>query len=290
MRIEANGPFNYTMTYDFMAKQDDCLYEAHEGKLRRAVHIDGKAVLFEVTSHSKDAVAVDILYNEGAKEGHIRKYVVDWLDLDYDLEAFYRFAAADPRLSQIIGERTGYRMTCKPDIMEALMWAVLGQQINMAFAYILKRRIVEHFGHHVEYEGRKYWLMPTSEELSSLDAETLRDMQVSYRKAEYLGLCAAGVKNGELSKGKLLAMGDYDAVLKYMTSFKGIGPWSANTVLMRTLKYRNAVPIGDAGLRNAIRLTDGLEERPDKAYIISVIEGWGGYGAYATLYMWHILF
>lgn len=98
-----------------------------------------------------------------------------------------------------------------------------------------------------------------------------------------------GVDAGELSKARLETFEDYGEVLKYMTSYRGIGPWSANTVLMRTLKFRNAVPVGDAGIKNAIRLVDGMDAAPSRAYIDQVTETWGDFGMYATLYMWETL-
>ncbi|MFC3418632.1 DNA-3-methyladenine glycosylase family protein [Salinicoccus hispanicus] len=289
MIIRAEGPFDYALNYEFMAQQDDCLYRTGGNAVRKAVSLDGNRVLLEVKEGPEDAVRVDILVNEGALESDIERYVTEWLDLDYDMTAFYDFASGDQRLAAIVQELYGYRMICTLDMMEALTWSILGQQINMKFAFILKRRLVEHFNHHIEFEGEKYWLMPAAGELLSLDVELMREMQISYRKAEYLHRCAKGIETGTLSKDHLQRIGSYQDVLDHLTSVKGIGPWSANSVLMRTLKFRNAVPIGDAGLKNAIRITDRLEEKPSPGYIRSVTDGWGDNGAYATLYMWRIL-
>ncbi|TVT27700.1 DNA-3-methyladenine glycosylase 2 family protein [Salinicoccus cyprini] len=289
MIIRAQGPFDYALNYEFMAQQDDCLYRTENNNVRKAVSLDGQRVLLEVGEGPENAVEVDILLNEGAAESDIAQYVAEWLDLEYDMAAFYDFARKDKRLAAVVQELYGYRMICTLDMMEALTWSIVGQQINMRFAFILKRRLVEHFNHYIEFEGEKYWLMPEAREILSLDVEAMREMQISYRKAEYLHRCAEGIETGILSKAHLQRMGGYQEVLDHLTSIKGIGPWSANSVLMRTLKFRNAVPIGDAGLRNAIRITDNLEEKPSAGYIRSVTDEWGDNGAYATLYMWRIL-
>ena len=290
MMIRANGAFDYGLAYDFMDQQDDCLYRTEAGTVRKAVVLEGTRVLFEVSEGPEDnSVEVAILMNEGVPESLVKDYVAEWFDLEYDLDAFYRFARGDDRLSPVVETLHGYRMNCTVNMMEGLLWSVLGQQINMRFAFTLKRRLIEHFGHHIEFEGERYWLMPEAREFLSLDTESMRSMQVSYRKAEYIHRCAAGIEEGTLSKAHLERMADYETALAHLTSFKGIGPWSANSVLMRTLKFRNAVPVGDAGLKNAIRMTDDLEEKPDRAYIQSVTDTWGGYGAYATLYMWRVL-
>lgn len=289
MIIKARGPFDYALNYAFMDQQDDCLYHTSDNTIRKAVSVGGHPVLLEVKAGPKDAVEVDVLVNDGVQQADIEQYVMEWLDLDYDMTAFYDFASSNPRLRAIVQELYGYRMICTLDMMEGLAWSILGQQINMRFAFVLKRRLVEYFNHYIEFEGEKYWLMPSAEEILSLDVESMREMQISYRKAEYLHRCAEGIETGTLSKTHLWRMGSYQEVLKHLTSIKGIGPWSANTVLMRTLKFRNAVPIGDAGLRNAIRITDNLIEKPSPEYIRSVTDEWGDNGAYATVYMWRIL-
>lgn len=290
MILHANGPFSYQAMYDFMSVQDDCLYATAEGKVRRAEVFEGKRVLFELSESVKsDAVDVEILYNEGVEERLVREYVADWFDLDYDLERFYDFAASDTRFKEVTRELYGFRMLAYVNIVDVLMWSILGQQINMKFAFTLKERLVAHFNHFVEYDGEKYWIMPSAAELLTLSVEEMREMQISNRKAEYILNCAEGMKNGVLSKEHLQSFGDYDEAMAHLTKVKGIGPWSANVVLMRTIKFRHAVPIGDAGLRNAFRITDGLEVKPTAGYMERIISGWGEFGTYATLYMWRIL-
>ena len=44
------------------------------------------------------------------------------------------------------------------DLFEALSWGIIGQQINLTYAYTLKRRLVETFGSYVEWNGRKHWI------------------------------------------------------------------------------------------------------------------------------------
>lgn len=290
MILHADGPLDYQIMYDFMAAQDDCLYATADGKVRRAEIFDGKRVLFELSESAEpDAVDVEVLYNEGAKEQMIREYVAEWFDLDYDLERFYGFAAEDARFETVTQKLYGFRMLAYVNITDALVWSIIGQQINMKFAFVLKERLVAHFSHFVEYEGRKYWIMPSADELLTLSVPEMREMQISNRKAEYIMNCAAGIKEGTLTKEYLRSFGSYEDAMAHLTKVKGIGPWSANVVLMRTIKFRHAVPIGDAGLRNAFKIIDNLDEKPDGRYMEQIISQWGEFGTYATLYMWRVL-
>ena len=290
MIMRVDGPFDFGVMYDFMERQDDCLYRTWDKKVRRAESFDGRRVLFEVSEAAEpDALEVEILYDEGAGERVVREYVADWFDLDYDLERFYEFARMDKRFEGVTREYYGFRMLAYVNITDVLVWSIIGQQINMKFAFELKRRLVAHFDHFIEYEGEKYWIMPRAGELLTLSVEDMREMQISRRKAEYILNCAEGVENGSLSKEYLQSFGSYSKAKAHLTCVRGIGPWSANVVLMRTIKFRHAVPVGDAGLRNAFKITDRLDKKPDSRYMEDIISGWGRFGAYATLYMWRVL-
>ncbi len=289
MEIKANGPYSFGETLRYMERQDDCLFTVKDEAIYKAERIDGEKVLMRLTAGAADSVRVEVLLNTGADEGAIRDYCIEWLDLDYDLAPFYAFAKDDARLGRVVGKRHGYRMVGKVKIVDAFLWAILGQQITKSFAYVLKRRIIEHCGHHIEYEGEKFRLVPDAAEIAAIPADVLREMQISRRKVEYIHGVMESIDAGELSKAHLETFGDYDEVLKYLTAYRGIGPWSANTVLMRTMKFRNAVPVGDAGIKNAIRLVDGMDAAPSRAYIDKVTGTWGEFGMYATLYMWETL-
>src|SRR5699024_7089412 len=131
----------------------------------------------------------------------------------------------------------------------------------------------------------KFYLMADAGEVAAIDSAVLRGMQISTRKTEYIKGVLASVESGELSKSYLETFEDYDDVFRHLTSFRGIGPWSANTVLMRTLKFRNAVPIGDAGIKNAIKLVDGMEAAPTKKYVNELTDERGRFGMYGPVYM-----
>lgn len=286
MIIRANGAYDFEKSYQYMKRQDDCLYEVLDGKIRKAEIIEGHEVLFEL-SYISDGVKVNPLVNTGATEQAILQYVEEWLDLSYHLEDFYQVAADDARLASYLEQLYGFRMVGYVDISNAFLWAILGQQINMGFAYILKRRIIEYFDHHIVFDGIKYLMMPSAKEISSLSVETLHEMQISRRKAEYIISIMSYIEDGTLSKDNLLSHDSYDDVVKFLVSFRGIGPWSANTVLLRSLKYREAVPIGDAGLKNVFAKLDGIE-KPSIQYVKEAMKKYGEHGMYATVYLWEI--
>lgn len=96
--------------------------------------------------------------------------------------------------------------------------------------------------------------------------------------------------DGRLVKELLLEMNDFAAMEKELLSIRGIGPWTANYVLMRCLRNAAAFPIADVGLHNALKHVLGLDEKPTLPHIRQLAEGWKGWEAYATFYLWRVLY
>lgn len=63
---------------------------------------------------------------------------------------------------------------CIPDLFEALSWAIIGQQINLTFAYILKKRFVENFGESLTFKGDTFWLFPNYEKIATISVDELK--------------------------------------------------------------------------------------------------------------------
>lgn len=217
-------------------------------------------------------------------------YVRDWFDLDRKLAPFFEMAEQDDILRDCARQFYGLRIVGIDDLFEAMCWGIMGQQINLPFAYTLKQRFVEHYGTYQDFEGRRYFTFPAPEVIAELQVEDLTPMQLTTRKSEYLIGTAKEMVEGRLSKEQLLAMGDLASIEKALTSIRGIGPWTANYVLMRCLRMPAAFPIADVGLHNALKLVLGRDEKPSIAEIKELSAGWGDWKAYATFYLWRILY
>ena len=86
----------------------------------------------------------------------------------------------------MVHQFSGLRIIGIPDLLEALSWAIIGQQINLTFAYTLKHRLDEKYGTKVTFENQSYYLFPEATTIAAINPEVLRPLQFSQRKAEYL--------------------------------------------------------------------------------------------------------
>lgn len=218
------------------------------------------------------------------------EYIWEWFDLDQDISGFYEIASRDEVLKPLLSKYDGLRIMCIPDLFEALVWAVLGQQITLSFAYTLKKRFVEHFGEGLTFEGDRFWVFPSVDKIASLNVEDLTKLQFSKRKAEYIIGIAKDIGSGRLTKDVLLQQPDVQERRKVLLAIRGVGAWTADYVMMKCLHEPSAFPIADVGLHNALKNLLGLKQKPAIIEIERYAAGWEGWQAYAVFYLWRSLY
>jgi DNA-3-methyladenine glycosylase II len=218
----------------------------------------------------------------------IIQYVREWFDLDSNLSDFYALASKDKMLGPVVAQFRGYRIVGQPDLFESLTWAVIGQQINLQFAYTLKRRFVMKYGESLTWEGETYYAFPRPEVVAKLTHDDLFPIQFSSQKSKYVQLIAEAFVNEVLSRETLLGLSVTDAKEKLM-KIKGVGNWTANYALMKTFRHRDAFPLEDAGIHNAIRNLKRMKRKPTLDEVRRIFKKYKGWEAYATLYLWKSL-
>ncbi|MFC5450935.1 DNA-3-methyladenine glycosylase family protein [Paenibacillus aestuarii] len=288
--------FRYEHNLDYLSRStNECLFHVDNLDIYKLQRIVDKHVLIAVNSADNATMRIRIMNVENAGQQlellkAIAEYVWEWFDLGRDLGPFYTLAERDPLLGPVAQRFYGLRLMGIPDLFEALSWGIIGQQINLAFAYTLKRRLVEAFGTSLVWEGRTYWAFPSPETIAGLTPDALTVLQFTGKKAEYLIGVAALMAEGKLTKERLLALGSIQAMEKELVRIRGIGPWTANYVLMRCLRDPAAFPLADVGLHNALKHVMGLDDKPSLETITRLAANWAGWEAYATFYLWRVLY
>lgn len=282
--------FNFDLCLEFLKRSPrEILHRCGEKSVRKAVSLENNKCLFELRSFH-DALEITILNPNplASPEQHIRQYIVEWFDLETDLRPFYALAQNDALLKDLVTKYYGYRIVGQPDLFESLVWAVLGQQINLQFAYTLKQRFVDRFGERLHFEDQDYFLFPQPHVVAALSDKDLLPLQFSRQKSRYTVLIAEAFASGEVSKEKLKGLSLAEAKDKLM-KIKGVGNWTANYALMKTYRYPDAFPLEDAGIHNAIKNLKGLNRKPTLEEVKKIFKKYRGWEAYATLYLWKSL-
>ncbi|MFJ3389411.1 DNA glycosylase [Lysinibacillus sp. NPDC086135] len=292
--ITLPGNFDMNANLGYLTREkNECMYEIENDKITKVIAIGEIRSLVQISVINNKQMVVQFLNDcrpiDKWQREEIVKYIHEWFDLDNDLTPFYEMAKADPLLKMPAQKFYGMRVIGIPDLFEALCWGVLGQQINLTFAYALKRQFVEGFGDSIEWNGKKYWVFPSYERIAQLTPTDLADIKMTVKKSEYIIGIAKLMASGELSRETLMKMNFKDAE-KSLIKIRGIGPWTANYVLMRCLRFQTAFPIDDVGLINSIKILRNMDRKPTKDEILKISFPWKNWESYATFYLWRVLY
>ena len=272
-----------------MRSPHEVLHRIEGEAVVKAIYIEDEIVVFRI-SHWEDALGIEFLTKRvrTSIQKKVTDYVREWFDLETDLTPFYAMAKKDDLLKDLVKKYYGYRIIGQPDLFESIIWAVLGQQINLQFAYTLKQRFVERFGGSIQVHDQRYFLFPSPEVVAQLSPDQLLPLQFSRQKAAYTIGIAQAFAEGTLSKGKLIDLPLKEAK-EELIKIKGIGNWTANYALMKTFRHPDAFPLEDAGVHNAIKNLLNLRSKPSLDRVKKIYKKYKGWEAYATLYLWKSL-
>jgi len=161
----------------------------------------------------------------------------------------------------------------------ALLRSIVGQQLSTASARAIYARIVDRYG------GRT----PTPVEVLEDDPDELRAaVGLSHAKVAFLRSLAEHVLDGSLELDRMDQLPD-DEVTAELVAVKGLGPWTADLFLMFTLQRPDVFPVGDLGIRRAIRVRYGLEAMPTPAEAERIAQPWRPHRTLASLFLWRSL-
>jgi DNA-3-methyladenine glycosylase II len=290
VHIQVPKEFDFAQNLQFLKRSPkEVLHRVEENCVVKLLQIEGERVLFRVKDSGKGLSLEFInLVPSAIVKNQIKNYVNEWFDLETDLTPFYKLARKDNLLGSLVKRHYGYRIIGQPDLFESLVWAVLGQQINLQFAYTLKQRFVENFGERLSWKNQDYFLFPTPLRVVSLRDDDLLPLQFSRQKSKYVVNIAEAFTSGRISKAHLKDLSLQEAN-EILMSVKGIGNWTANYALMKTFRYADAFPLEDVGIHNAIKNLKGMKTKPTLDQVKRIFKKYKGWEAYATLYLWKSL-
>ena len=212
--------------------------------------------------------------------------------LDDDAERHHAAMAADPDLAPLLERFGALRIVRAPDLYEALLVAVIGQQVSVQAAQSVRRRLMRNMGTRLAAAsapgGGDHYLYPTPGQILAAGESALRGQGVSRQKTAYLLGIADHAAAGELDRAAFTALSDEDAIGR-LCEIKGVGRWTAEIVLMRGLGRPDVFAAGDLGLQAAVQELRGLRERPSEKRLRKIAERWRGWRSYAAFYLWMTL-
>ncbi|MEA4825252.1 MAG: DNA-3-methyladenine glycosylase [Clostridium sp.] len=292
IEIDVPKEFSFQQCMMYLNRSDiECLHKIKDREFYKLLKFQDVKLVIKISMEINKlrVTFMDKVPPEWVKD-QVVKFVWDMFDLGTDLTSFYKLAENDSILAMLIDKYKGLRIVKINDIFEAICWAIIGQQINLKFAYTLKKRLVEVYGEKAICENEKHFLFPTPQVISKLQVEDLKQLQFTTRKAEYIIGISKLFNDGIINKEELALEKDYEKLKKRLVSIRGVGNWTADYVIMKCFNINEAFPIADVGIHNSLKSILGLDKKPTIDEIENLSAKWRGWKAYATFYLWRHLY
>jgi DNA-3-methyladenine glycosylase II len=193
-------------------------------------------------------------------------------------QAILHLRKADPVLAGII-ERVGpYRIEFREPAFETLVRSIVYQQLSGRVATHIFNRLLDLVPQRV--------LTPAA--VLALTVEQMRAAGLSGQKTAYIRDLAARTFAGEVDFTLLPAMSDHE-VIEALTRVKGVGEWTAHMFLIFALQRPDVLPVGDLGVRVAMRKAYRMRALPKPARMEKIARAWRPWCSVASWYLWRSL-
>lgn len=212
---------------------------------------------------------------------HILRLIARTLGTERDLTSFYRSAATIPWLGPLALRLRGLKPPRYRTLWEALVNAVVYQQVSLHAASAVVLRIVQAFGTPLESEGARVYLFPDSERVLGASDDVLRGMGLSTGKLATLRRAADAMRSGALDSAAIEELPSSEAA-RLLQGIKGIGPWTASVILLRGFGRLDVFPMNDSGVARNLAMASG--ERA-----IDVVRVLGKLGEQKGMLYYHLL-
>lgn len=283
--------FSFNETLSFLDRGfDECLYNLTENTVSRLINLsNGKGIIkiYQKGKYLEIELQKRNIFEYNLQE--VKNYVTEWFDLNRNIEPFYKLLRTNLLLSNLAIKYSGSRIISIPNLFEAICWAIIGQQINLTFAYKLKRLLVEKYGKKEIINNQIYLTFPTPENLATANRNDLITMKFSRQKIDYLMNISNAFIDNQISKEILYNCKNKDERIEKLTAIKGIGIWSANYVLMKSIRDTSCITYGDSGLNKAIHTIFKTEKKPTKNEIDIIFKDFKNWESYLNFYLWKSL-
>jgi DNA-3-methyladenine glycosylase II len=281
--LSPKGPYSLAASIRYLEGFAPAAYESESAaNLEMAFCVDGywdpvavrvyeEAGVVHGAVHGVDALAPAVVAAAVKQVGRI-------LSLDTDGRGFPDIALHDPVVAQLQSRYPGLRPVCFWSPYEAAVWSVIGQRIRIVQAAAIKARITAEHGETIDVGGRMVRAFPNPAKLGQLS--TIDGL--SETKLQRVRGVAEAAFGGILGAVRLRSLPRSQA-LEELMAIPGIGPFSAELILLRGAGDPDCTPTSEPRLARAMAIAYDMKVPPSAAEITEVSEVWKPYRTWVAL-------
>jgi DNA-3-methyladenine glycosylase II len=208
----------------------------------------------------------------------VRRQTARSLSLDHDGSAWAAVGRKDPVIGRLQARYEGFRPVCFYSAYEAATSFVIGQRIAMRQAKVVKDRLAAEWGDRIEIGGQSVQAFPRPQRLLEVAAVS----GLSQVKVGRLHDLARAAIDGALDTERLRSLPG-PVALDELRRLPGVGPWTAEAILMRGCGVADALPLADGISRSAVAWFYDLPQPPDDDAWTQIADRWRPYRMWATV-------
>ena len=275
LRLDYRPPFDWDALLTFLAgRAIPGVEQVINGEYRRALTLADRSGWIAVRSDPKrNALQARVSLSLAPVLTTVVARLRALFDLDAHPARIAQHLQRDRALAASVAARPGLRVPGAFDGFEVAVRAVLGQQISVAAATTLSGRLVQRFGASMGELGS---LFPSASRLAEASLDEIARVGMPGARARTILELSRAVAGGGL---RLTPEASPAVAIERLLELPGIGPWTAHYIALRGLRWPDAFPAADLGVRKALGVSSAraAEERS---------ECWRPWRAYAVMHLW----
>ncbi|MCH8109775.1 MAG: hypothetical protein IIB15_06570, partial [Chloroflexi bacterium] len=186
--LKPTPPYDFDLTAgyasNFRGRYGADIFE--DGAYRRLLDIGGQltlAVARSTGTSESPCLEVELKARslDDAAVSEAPSQIIRLLGIEGDLTPFYDMALDDAHLAPFARGLWGLHLPLAVSTYEALILAILGQQISTHVARMLRTLLIETYGSNAQIEGETYYTFPRPEQVVQVGADGLRAIKFSVR-------------------------------------------------------------------------------------------------------------
>jgi AraC family transcriptional regulator of adaptative response / DNA-3-methyladenine glycosylase II len=279
LRLPYSGPLDWDLLLDyFRVRAIPGVEHVGADTYARTIEVDGAVGALELQRGEVGHLHLRVHLPDLPGLIHVVQRARQIFALDRDPTDANRALGRDPVLGRSVAAHPGLRVPGTWDPYETGVRAIVGQQVSVAGAGTVTRRVVARAGRRApgfEHLGLTH-VFPDPATLATAD---LDDIGMPTARAAAIKAFAAAVDKGDVA---LDGRCPVDELLPSLVAVAGIGPWTAACVALR-MGEPDVMPVADLGLRRAVNPGGTPLTTPE---LTRRAESWRPHRAAAAVRLW----
>lgn len=288
--LKPKSPFDFDLSARIFSNGDTQIRIYENDKFIQVISPNGQLVLLTLESIGnveEPELRVSLDSNKPIYEENKRKateIAKSLFNMDFDVLPFYESVKSDRKMAHLLGLLRGLRSPTTQTVFEALVDSIIEQQISLKVATLIERGIVKRYGRNLVLGKERYYAYPDPQTLCKIEIGELRSCGLTQRKAEYIKEISSAIANGKMDLEKFKKCESTEEIIAELDSVRGIGLWTAELTIIRSMQKWDAFPADDVGLRRIIAHYYCNDQKISDGQTRQIAESWGKWKGLAAYY------